>query len=305
MSLSGLWGFVAMAHDNPSELNKDQVPKAIARELSADQEKARMDYIIHSRKIRCSLVDGEMTTSYWEGSVFSRVEGEKDKLIFKIMGINNNRCVASKNDKDELGFSSVSREIMLYLDPVTGTVLRTWKNPWTNEEVEVLHVANDPVNDKGDYGYTKTGEINKIKFKQIPSDKNLMMSYEIPLYYPNPLAGDYQSYVGNHYHAIELFNYFVSKADLTSTANSIYPNFAWARVSQWLPWMNMGSRPGLLIFNTQGLKIKNFDEVPEPLKSTILKEYPIYATAPPVTDSRPNETSWTVFKKYKEKKQKK
>ena len=32
---------------------------------------------------------------------------------------------------------------------------------------------------------------------------------------------------------------------------------------------------------------------------TILRErYPLYQTPPPLDDKRPNETSWTVFKKY-------
>ena len=52
----------------------------------------------------------------------------------------------SDDDEKGAGFKLVSREILLYKDPVTDEVLATWENPWTGETVDVLHVANDPVN---------------------------------------------------------------------------------------------------------------------------------------------------------------
>jgi hypothetical protein len=47
-----------------------------------------------------------------------------------------------------------------------------------------------------------------------------------------------------------------------------------------------------------GNKLKRFDELPAVLKTEIAASYPAYAAPPPVDDKRPNETSWTVFKKW-------
>ena len=57
--------------------------------------------------------------------------------------MNVRQCVSVTNDQGEVGYRLISREVMLYLDPDTGEVLRTWDNPYTGETVDVIHVAND------------------------------------------------------------------------------------------------------------------------------------------------------------------
>ena len=41
-----------------------------------------------NRKIQASLKDGENCWYYWEGNFFSRVPGEKDRLLFTYIAIN-------------------------------------------------------------------------------------------------------------------------------------------------------------------------------------------------------------------------
>ncbi|MBN9185680.1 MAG: DUF1838 family protein, partial [Microbacterium sp.] len=103
------------------------------------------------------------------------------------------------------GFRLVSRELMLYLDPVTGQRIDTWKNPWTGAEVSVAHVANDPVNQRPMFERDAQGRPFVAPFR-IQGDR-VFMPAEIPLFYPNPMAGDYQDYVGNQYHAMEIFDF--------------------------------------------------------------------------------------------------
>jgi hypothetical protein len=76
-----------------------------------------------------------------------------------------------------------------------------------------------------------------------------------------------------------------------------YPIISWVRVSDWMPWMKMQGRDGQLVFNAMGNKLKNFSELPAVLKDEIALNYPTYTAPPPVDDARPNETTWTVFKK--------
>ena len=45
-----------------------------------------------------------------------------------------------------------------------------------------------------------------------------------------------------------------------------------------------------------GSKIKSFDELPAVMKEDIAKNYPIYTAPPAGDDTRPNATTWTVFK---------
>ena len=99
------------------------------------------DVLTMNRKMMCSTIDGEAVTYWWHGKAYSRRQGERDKLLFLVEGMNVRQCTTVDD-----GYKLVSREILLYKDPKTGEVLSTWDNPWTGETVDVLHVANDPVN---------------------------------------------------------------------------------------------------------------------------------------------------------------
>jgi hypothetical protein len=44
--------------------------------------------------------------------------------------------------------------------------------------------------------------------------------------------------------------------------------------------------------------VKNFEAIPPLLRDYIQTELPAFKTAPPLDDKRPNETSWTYFKKW-------
>jgi hypothetical protein len=68
-------------------------------------------------------------------------------------------------------------------------------------------------------------------------------------------------------------------------------------VSDWLPWMKMRGRAGLVYFNGAGRKLGSYEELPEGMRKAIEARAPIYKEPPPVDDQRPNETSWTYFKR--------
>ena len=78
--------------------------------------------------------------------MYSRVQGEADRLLFRVEGMNIRACTSIKDPERGDGFRMVSRELLFYQDPKTGEIMNQWTNPWTGETVEVLHVANDPVN---------------------------------------------------------------------------------------------------------------------------------------------------------------
>ena len=253
-----------------------------------------------TRKLYCSLEDGKPITYQWQGRAYSRVPGERDRHLFNVLGMNVRACsTVADADRGE-GFRLVSREIMLYLDPETNDVLRRWSNPWTGADVEVLHVANDPVNFRAPlFPVGRDGQ--PYRFPGRTGGGKVFINVEVPLFYTNPLAGDFQGAAGNHYHAMEMFNFIMDEADLIDgdkdTTGAVV---SWARVAQWLPWMQMGSRPGVMVFNTTGRKLESWDGLEQVLKDEIAANYPDYRRPPPADDARPNETSWTYYKKIVE-----
>jgi hypothetical protein len=248
------------------------------------------------RKAASSLKDGEEAVYYWEGNVYTRIAGEKDRHLFKYWGMNVRTSKGFTDPEKGYGWRHVSRELLIYLDPKTGEVVRTWKNPWSGEEAEVIHVANDPVNGRG---VTWSRGERPAKFRYTEMEDRFVSTSEVPLFYENPLAGEYQDYVGGTYHAMEIFNFIVDKKEmLDATNNMVYPDIAWSRISKFLPWMKMGDRHGYMIFSGTGKKLRGgFEAMPEKFKAFIRAEYPAYEHAPPTDDQRPNETSWTYFKK--------
>ena len=58
-------------------------------------------------------------------------------------------------------------QILLYLAPKTGEVLRTFDNPWTGEANEVIHVANDPVNGRPSFGVNDDGSEKAFTYRDI------------------------------------------------------------------------------------------------------------------------------------------
>ena len=69
-----------------------------------------------------------------------------DRLLFRFEGMNTRQCVTVIDPVRGKGFRQVSREILIYPDPTTGRIIDEWQNPWSGETVQVLHIANDPVN---------------------------------------------------------------------------------------------------------------------------------------------------------------
>ena len=271
------------------------VPAAAYAELDPEDPG---DALTINRKVMCSAVDGDTRTFWWHGNAYSRRQGERDRLLFAVEGMNIRACVAVSDPEKGDGFKLVSRELLLYKDANTGEVLSTWDNPWTNETVDVLHVANDPVN----FTMYQTGrDGNPIRWDASIQGDRWWQTSTIPLFYPNPLAGEFQKEIGGTYHATEMFNFM---GDVESALDERRPDadvqVGWARLSDWLPWMNMNGREGAIYMHTAGRKLESWDDMSETIKAEIAEHYPGYTQAPPLDDERRNETSWLYYKKVRD-----
>lgn len=260
------------------------------------------DVVTVQRKVQCSTRDNEPVVYHFAGEVYSRVEGEPDRHLFDAQGMNVRQCVTVTDSVRGKGFRMVSREVLLYTDPKTGAVVRTWNNPWTGKTVDVVHVANDPVNQRPSFPIAADGK--PVAFSGTVQNGRVFMPAVIPLWYTNPMGGDYQQYVGNQYHSMEIFDFVAEEADLLdATRPRANPSVAWVRVSPWLPWMEMTGRGGVLVFNAVGQTLPNgIAGLPKVMRDEIALNYPTYTVPPPVDDARPNDTSWTYFKRMTDKK---
>ncbi len=250
-----------------------------------------------SKRLQCGVSAEEPAVYHWSGNIYGRSPGVRDKLLFRGEGMNIRRCVEVTDPERGTGWRLISREVMLMLDPETGEVVDEWENPYTGETVSVMQIHNDPVN--GRPNFPRGADGTPFSMSTLREDGPFVfIPFEVPLFYTNPLGGDYQANVGNQYHAMEIFDFAALKDELyDSSLPTAYPMISWVRISPWAPWMEMGGRPGQMVFNAMGRKLPGgFEALPDVLKDEIRENYPIYEEAPPMDDMRRNETTWTKFK---------
>lgn len=236
-------------------------------------------------KVRCSLT-GESQIYSFNGSVFHYLPQQQPELLFKILGFNIARCIKKDND-----WVLLTRELMYYLDPITGEKLSEWKNPYTNETVNVVHVSNDPVNNY----------MGAVPIERISSQLGLYI-IDVPLFYPNPLHDDkkFKDFTGKdkYYEAGEFFKFYFNLEELKQSENKLSNvSIAWNRDSPYLPWMKMKDINGRLVISAYGAKADNFEAFPLWLKMELKLRLNKYLHAPKEY-VEPNETSFTYFKKY-------
>ena len=227
------------------------------------------------------------------GEVWGWVPGEGNKLLFRSYGIG-----ASHAEEMEDGWRFYHRELMYYLDPESGEILDTWVNPYTGKEVEVLHILNDPVHrfyafEGGRFSfpwpYTVMGDDLVFRISVFSFRDSVLSRSDYPVHSAN-----------DKYQASELWmmNGRVSEVmnpDITSASCVT----SWARVGQWLPFMEMGNRPGVMVYHSDSYKLlEGVKQIPADILAHTEKNYPKYLESPKEWQSlRLNESQLTVSKR--------
>jgi hypothetical protein len=246
-------------------------------------------------KVRGSLDPKEETVVYDEGVIYAVIPNQPIKALFKFQMYN-----IARFEKNDSGYTLITREMLAYEDLKTGAILSKWYNPFIKDSVEVLHVWNDPVNSRN------TAKDFSIPMMKLANDR-LCFYIDVPLYYPSPLKkADWpQNSRSDMYQAAELFQFFVSEKDIQNTKKKSVPfDIAWNRFSDFLPWMKMADAPGYLMYSSRGSKLKGgWNDLPQNIKDFVLKTAPEYQHAPDKFIA-PNMTSWKYFKKVMEERKK-
>ena len=255
----------------------------------------RADNLEAFMKVRGSLVDDEEVIYYANGKIYGFVDGERDKPLmgFEMYNIGRVRKLG------EGDYQLLTNEVLLYTDLETGEVLETFANPYTGKTVDILHVWNSPVNQsmklEGKYG---PWMVNWNRY----GEDVICMNADVFLAYPSPLkvAEFPDNSASDLYEAAELFQFFFSEDELNSAANSIDCTISWTRIGPWLPWLEMGQRPGRMVYQGAGYKLleKDYDKMPAVLRNYVAANNPEYRHSP-TEYTQPNETSWTYFKKQR------
>ncbi len=92
-------------------------------------------------RLQGNLDLGKEKIGWYNGVVLGVVPGEAARPLVRFDGFSVCRLTAVPD-----GYRKLLREVVLYRDVRSGQLLEQWTNPWTNEVVPVVNVANDPFN---------------------------------------------------------------------------------------------------------------------------------------------------------------
>lgn len=236
---------------------------------------------------------GADVISAFPGVAWAMVPNVGNFPLFKTFGIG-----ASHIEEVPEGWRIYHREVLYYMDYNTGEILSEWQNPFLDRKVEVFHIANDPVNGvfrrEGEgvlaapYPYVAFGDEIIFQWSFFIYHKNEMPPKEYPLY----SAGDYQQHA-------ELWGIQGHKSDAMNPDITTAPSTtSWSRIGQFLPWMEMGNRPGNIVYHSHTYKLMGgAQELPRNILDHTEKNYAKYLESPKEWKDRThNQSSYSVFK---------
>lgn len=242
-------------------------------------------------RVRAAL-DGSEVVTWFAGDVYPWIPGQAARgPVFGLEGYN----VAKVVEVDG-GYDLLTREAVFYLDPRTREIIDTWENPFTNRSVDVVHIWNDPVNQR----LREQMPWGPFSVPTFEAAGEVTMKLDVFLAYPNPLPpSDFPEESGSDtYQAAEMFGFTTSRKALDSQAASIPAHVSWTRIAPWLPFMKMGPTLGHLVYHAEGTKLAGFEDLREDIRKRVERDAPRFANAP-AEFTEPNQTSWTAYKALK------
>lgn len=232
---------------------------------------------------------------WYRGVVLGVRPGEAVRPLFGFEGFSASRLLPLPNGS----WRKVLRETVFFrsVEPRSGRmgpVMDTWRNPYTDEDVKVVHTFNDPFNFTISEYFPEPpsyGGLNKDKPPRIPlrlpfsiaGNNTLLLGTDIHLYYPSALQPEQwpRESAGRMSQVSEMFRYVIRAEDMANEKNtSVEYHGTWNRITPWLPWMLMGQAPGHVVYVGDMAGYRSMDYLPQDLLEWCRKNAPKFLEAP-------------------------
>ena len=244
-------------------------------------------------------IDPETTSfSWYSGRVSGVRQGEADRDLMGIIGMGAVRMLPLENGA---GFQMLRKELGFFVDSESGEVIDRWINPYLDEEVEVVHLANPAINAKIEAYQQRQGlyeEVNSsgrgtpflLPWKLIGG--RAMVEQHAHLWVKNPMDPEVwkRESAGENIRISDSNTFNVDVGDLQNPDLKKVPSFGnWTHQRPWQPWMLMGQRPGFIQYNCFTGSAASLDDIPEQIVSLARARFPEFLVAP--REVKPPESS--------------
>lgn len=225
-------------------------------------------------KLRGSLADETVFQPY-EGDIFLVAKGKEGIPLCGFKGLQKSAWTRDGRG----GFTNADYDLGFYLDYRTREILRQWTNPVTARRVEVYHYRGGPSGghftmnaDGGDvYGgmlgrWSRFGDQIWHTSSHWGERPNALTPAEWPL------ASSGKTVFGSM-----SISFAGSMADVVNHEVLQAPSFQiWTNTTDWMPWMEMGQRPGFNLWRWVGAKGVRREALPVDLVSAVEAVWPGY-----------------------------
>lgn len=278
-ALAATGNVAADSHNRPAGDDRFRMTPTSAMQIPTDPRLDLDDPETNFRamlKLRADTAEKDCLFAF-PGEAWAMVPQEKNYRCFKTFGIG-----ASRIEEVEEGWRIYSREVLYYIDPESGEILSEWSNPFLGgRKVEVIHVANDPVNGV----FSRQGHpVLSPPYPYVSYGDDVVFQWNFFIFKPAVLTrSEYPLYSsGNIDQHAELWGIKGRKSEILdpniTSASSV---MSWGRVAGWLPFMEMGASPGSMVFHSHSMKLMNgVGDLPRYILDYTEKHFPKYLEAP-------------------------
>jgi len=246
---------------------------------------------------------GQTKHGWYRGRIMGVAPGGAVRDLLGIKGMSSQRLVPLE---DRPGWTLLQKEVGFYFDLQTGAIVDDWVNPYTDETVEILQIANPSVS------RTVEPVIQDAKFYDDPTkakqdEKPFVMDWQV--------AGD-RVFVEQHMHfwannpldpevwvressgpmvqVSDMLSFNVRAADLLNKElTSLEYWGSWVHVRPWQPWMLMGTAPGHCLYNCFTGGANSVAAIPADIFEVTRSRFPEFLTPP--TERTKSEPSFIRF----------
>lgn len=212
---------------------------------------------------------------WYDGTIFGVVPGEHPRPLFKFEGME----LYWMRHLPEGAFELTGNTVTFFRDLTSGEWLTEFRNPYTNTVNAVPPAVQGGGPGRG-FNYSVQGIRFSKLLDQLPAEplvldwsfvRDMVWLHNWTRYPPGAPPPRWQQQT-----------MFASQRDfLDQNLRAIPVVFGSTVHMPWLKWMEMGDRPGHLVWHAGGAKLNSIDELPAAYRQRAQKEFPTLLTADP------------------------